>query len=75
MSANDPRIIKILDLLLFGTKKKKSLIFRLSLKQKRKRGEETSILVVASSSQHRYLRCNGAAQIRFKAVKENPCNP
>lgn len=40
MSANDPRVIKIFDLLLFATEKKKSLIFRLSLKQKEKWGEE-----------------------------------
>lgn len=52
MSANDPRVIKILDLLLFGTKKKKKKSdFQTIFKTKRKvrRREETSILVVTSS--------------------------
>lgn len=48
MSENDPRVIKIFDQLLFATKKKekKNLIFRLSLKEKKKSEEKRSNLLL-----------------------------
>lgn len=73
MSENDPRVIKIFDQLLFATKKKekKNLIFRLSLKEKKKSEEKRSNLLL----QHQCLWWNRAGQRRFKAVQGNPSTP
>lgn len=71
MSANNPRVIKILDLLLFATKKKKKVFFQTIFKTKRVR----TIYNICSFASYNINIYDTMGQIRFKTTNENSCKP